>query len=75
MHPNVIPKHIHALVTCADKLLGLHEPVLTRSEHESHDSKVGLATVAFEVGNEFLGWHSHKLRVEARLREEVDVIR
>jgi hypothetical protein len=54
-HPNVIPKHIHALITCADELLGLHEPTLTRSEHESHDSKVGLSTVAFEVGNEFLG--------------------
>jgi hypothetical protein len=51
------------LVTSMDKLLGLHEPMLVRGEHECSISEVGCATVSVEVGDEFLGWHSHKLEV------------
>jgi hypothetical protein len=57
-----------------DKLLGLHEPVLVRGEHKCGISEVGCATVPVEVGNEFLGWHSHKLGVEARLKGEVGFV-
>jgi hypothetical protein len=31
--------------------------------------------VAFEVGDEFLGWHNHELRVEVGLRGEVGIVR
>jgi len=40
-------------------------------------SEVGRAAVgvSIEVVDEFLGQHSHKLRVEARLMDEVGVVR
>jgi hypothetical protein len=57
-----------------DKLLGLHEPVHVRGEHECGISEVGCATVPVEVGDEFLGWHSHKLGVEAGLKGEVGFV-
>ena len=72
--PDLVPQHVHALVACADTLLNLRKPVLTRGEHERCVSEVGRAAVAVEVGDEFLGRHSLELRVEAWLGGEVGVI-
>ena len=60
-----ILKHVHALVACVDKVLGLHKPTLTRSDHERHVSEVSRAT---QVGDEFLCRHSHELEVEVGSR-------
>ena len=59
--PDLVPQHVHTLVARADKLLGLHEPALARGEPERHVNKVGCASMAVEVGDEFLGRHSFEL--------------
>jgi hypothetical protein len=75
--PDLVLQHVHALVTHADKILGLHESALAHGEHERRVSKVGRAAmgVAVEVVDEFLDQHRHELRVKAGLRGEVGVVR
>ena len=62
------------LVSCVEKLLGLYEPMLMHDVLECHVNEVSRATVAIEVGDEFLGQHSHELGVEARLEGEVGIV-
>ena len=72
--PDLVPQHVHALVACADKLLGIREPSLARGKPERRVNEVGCAAVAVEVGDEFLGRHSLELGVEAGLKGEVGVV-
>ena len=58
---SLLLKSLLRLVARVDKVLGLREPALARGEPKRRVNKVGRASMAVEVGDEFLGRHSFEL--------------